>query len=169
MMADRNITVLKVLKKDYDRLCSYYKDYIYQLNKVEHGEIGEMMDLGPEVDAYDYRYGVYEGFHSYLPDVCIFHGPVSRIQIFKNTDDAKLGRYGKKPSIDFFSPSDTTVLVECRIPIGSEYYVNERNEVVSDKIVIVRELDDFVGVNDKLLSSEPRTVAEMYNLKTGEE
>ena len=159
--------MLKILKKHCDRLYSYYEDYIYRLNNVECGEIGEIEDFR-ELVGYGYRYYIDKGFHSYLPDVCIFHGPVSRIHIFKNIDDAKWERYGEKPSLDFFGPRYTNVLVECRIPIGSEYYVNERNEVVSDKIVIVRELDDFVGVNDKLLWSEPRTVAEMYNLKTGE-
>lgn len=63
-----------------------------------------------------HRWEIHRGFHSYA------------------TMDRALQEYKEDIMCNF----GEIALVECAIPIGSIYYKNERNEIVSDRIIINR-------------------------------
>ena len=63
-----------------------------------------------------YGWEIYRGFHSYA----------TKGRALREYEDAITYNYGK------------VALVECTIPIGSIFYKNEKNEIVSNRIIINR-------------------------------
>lgn len=75
-----------------------------------------------------------EGFHSYDKDVVVTFNQFyrySRVNVF----------FGSKLFSREFSNFCKPVLVECTIPKGSIYYENKDGEIVSNKIIINKEID----------------------------
>lgn len=90
-------------------LYTWFK-YIYKRAYRYPGplEIRERRDI--------YRWEIHSGFHSYA----------TMNRALREYEDAITYNYGK------------VALVECIIPIGSIFYKNEKNEIVSNRIIINR-------------------------------
>lgn len=107
------IIVYKVVKyinsSECRSLYTWFK-YIYKRAYRYPGplEIREKRDI--------YRWEIHSGFHSYT----------TMNRALREYEDAITYNYGK------------VALVECIIPIGSIFYKNEKNEIVSNKIIINR-------------------------------
>lgn len=87
-----------------------YFDYIYKrvYKEPTNPEIRESKSL--------YRWEIYRGFHSYA----------TMNRALREYEDAINHSYGE------------VTLVECIIPIGSTFYKNEKDEIVSNGIIINR-------------------------------
>lgn len=69
---------------------------------------------------------VFEGFHSYSPDICHAENEVLH-KVIRLKDNTIIGVYGRD-----------SVVVDGYIPKGGIYYVNEQGEIVSDSIVLTK-------------------------------
>lgn len=79
---------------------------------------------------YEQAYFINEGFHSYSTDCCVT-GQLDGSSIVKNQVGDIIGRYPYMEGYDF-------VIVSCIIPKGTTYYENEKGEVVSERIRIIK-------------------------------
>lgn len=127
-VADEDITVFKVVRKVEDGLyLSYYKDYPYYL-----GRAYEMKGLShKEIDG---NMRIEEGFHSYSSKecyICIPYNNFGQIYILKQKTWELSAVYD-----DIYD----LCIIECTIPKGSKYYRNYYGEIVSDKIIINKEI-----------------------------
>ena len=139
-VAKEDIITLKVVEKrsEYDFFWPYYKrdsGFIYRLNevapKVQIGVKLNNIDLGGEVNGL--RYEIHQGYHSYVQGVT-WGKP--RIRAGKSVIDVN----GTPYYVGYFS---FLCVVECTIPKGVKYYVNEYKEYVSEQIVINKILKEF--------------------------
>lgn len=111
MVAEEDISVFKVLHPD---MTSMYAGFVYALN----------ITYSTELDIPRGKYVMQSGFHSYTYDVTLKwnHG---RLDI----DDLMGIR------LDYFFTR--AIRANCIIPEGSKYAVNERGEVISEKIKVI--------------------------------
>ena len=99
----------------------------------------------PSVDPRNYY--IHEGYHSYLPSECTwerttnFYGRqvisvIHHHPQYRCLDNA-LAIY---EGYDYGDNYNRLSVVECTIPRGSEYWVNDNGEVVSDSIILNKKL-----------------------------
>lgn len=87
-------------------------DYIYK-----HEYIEPYLNIEELGDIYIYRWKIYRGFHSF-------------VSLDKAVEEYKKASLGYR----------RITLVECIIPKDSTFYKNEKDEIVSDRIIINRVL-----------------------------
>lgn len=127
-VALEDISVFKIGIKDKDeKLWSYYYDFTYKEGMLYNTKIGVLISIG------GWNRSICEGFHSYS-NHCEIRINRSVFIIYPNT-----GKY-----LDILTGN--LVRLNCIIPKGSEYYLNERGEYVSNQIKIINVKD----VLDKL-------------------
>lgn len=126
-IAEKDIPIFKVCTKSarfLNTVRSYFKDYYYQL-----GIVYELSCIIP-IEINDH-FEIDEGFHSYLAS-CIFkHDVFDNIWIISTRSMRYVCSYESRG-----------IKVSGYIPKGSEYYVNEDGECVSNSICLtkIREL-----------------------------
>jgi hypothetical protein len=117
-VAEENIKVYKILKRfiltnNKVKYKSYVMDTEYKLNRLY--SLDKSLHVNVIERLFCTRYNINEGFHSYI----------------------------KKPYIEYIrSFGDDIVVAECIIPKGSHYCKND-TQYVSDKIKIVKVLNNF--------------------------
>ena len=154
--ADKNIPIIKaVVKKenawgntDLSPIFPYYmtSTMTYELNKTYVGTIGKINEFHMSVEDRIY-YWIDQGFHSYHFDTCSYSEGIDvfeRQMIYIKTENGYEDIYEKKlMRFNFASPFNVkqcdklnSFIIKGYIPKGSEYYKNERGEIVSDSIVL---------------------------------
>lgn len=128
-IADKDILCYKILKRteNENELISIYYQFIYELKKLYKTQIY------PENSwIYDDKIYINEGFHSYDKNIVI------KLQNYRNS--AIVNVFSKHKVFLYEPISSNLVLMECIIPKGSIYYKNGYNEIVSNQIIINREI-----------------------------
>lgn len=117
--ADSNIKVYKIVTKTSRKnmVNSLYRGYTYKIGKLFEMEKRIIPGLVLS-SANGKSYAIKEGFHSYAT----FAKATRKFE--------EIITYDLNSSVNMF------VIVECIIPEGSRYYINNEGEVVSDKIII---------------------------------
>jgi len=121
-LAEEDIPVFKVVRKN--SLLSYYTDYPYILNEVHTTKPLKINHSSVE------EWKIQEGFHSYSIECVtkIVRTVCGRsIKVYNSDKDDEV-------LLDYYEISSTCKL-ECLIPKGSLYYVNEWGEYVSESIL----------------------------------
>lgn len=134
MVSERDIPVRKVVVRTLEgsyrslyRHAEYKRNVTYKMEKPLH-----------TASYYCMRY-IDEGFHSYGERVDILFSPIMYpsgqigMTFVAKYKDSLLD-CGDFPLSEI---NGTLEIIDCIIPEGSSYYVNERNEYVSDSIIIV--------------------------------
>lgn len=128
-MAVEDMTVFKVMRKVKDGMYfSYYAEYPYSL-----GRTYEMNGLESH-EGEDGYMAINEGFHSYSSKecyICVPYNSPGQIYIQKQ-------RTWELSAV--YEDTNDLCVIECTIPKGSKYYQNYYKEIVSDKIIINREI-----------------------------
>lgn len=123
-IAEENIHVFKIMKNKENELRSIYAQFLYEINKLYSSNIEN-----PIKHHYKY-YDINKGFHSYSIQCKLHITRDKAIYIISIYNDV----------LDVF-PSKINgwniVKINCIIPEGSEYYLNERGEFVSNKIKVI--------------------------------
>lgn len=138
-IAEKDISVFKIVRKIspfkvasvYEKF-PYHLDTLYILNTVNN----EIVSCPELCGTYDDK--VTEAFHSYLSDsVSVFkYSYILYITPNKVVDI--------KSPLDYFYISDESLVrIECIVPKGSQYCINELGEVVSNKIILKNEMSDL--------------------------
>lgn len=109
---------------------SYFMPFEYKPNK----EYNEELQDSPSVDQQDGSFLLLKGFHSYFGNLAVCIDDTGKMNIWN--------RDGKGKWVATYS--SISIIVECVLPQGTHYYVNENNEVISDRII----------VTDKILRSK---------------
>lgn len=125
--AIEDIPVYKVVKKS---LLSYYENYSYILNEVHVTELDSPSHTKYYYGAEDWK--IRSGFHSYSMD-CKADLANSQTSLFVRI----LRPHDNFAAIDCYE-KDATCILECAIPKGSIYFLNEEGEYVSDHILPLR-------------------------------
>lgn len=120
-VAEEDIPVFKVVRKI--PLSSYYTNYLYILNEVH---TTEPIKINHSLIYHGEEWKIQKGFHSYSVECTTEISCGQNIQVYSSDDDAIL--------LDYYKMSNTCKL-ECLIPKGSLYYVNEWGEYVSESIL----------------------------------
>jgi len=121
-ISDGHVKVFKICNYISDRkkivITGYfYRLFEYKLRRKYKTQLG--------IDYLFYN-RVFEGFHSYSPDICHAENEVLH-KVIRLKDNTVIGVYGRE-----------SVVVEGYIPKGGIYYVNEQGEIVSDSIVLTK-------------------------------
>ena len=148
--AKTDIKVIKILLKTADEtFVSPYRLTEYRLDEVHCSEIGR-----PYQYYSDNIWSISEGLHSYSP---------SGISLAEDTDSLAIRitpRNDAANTLDYWHHFSNAVIMEGVIPLGGEYYENERGEIVSNglKVVsVIAEIDrDLVFSTDKLQALNER-------------
>lgn len=126
-VVDKDIIVFKVMRKVAERIySSYIMGYEYQCGKTYTIN---------ELKSHISKEGIMiieDGFHSYSSKDCYVWSPFYSYGININKNG-----YGM---IATYNKLYGTCVVECTIPKGSKYYHNYHGEIVSEKIIINREI-----------------------------
>ena len=135
-IAEKDISVFKIVRKQTPfKVESVYEKFPYYLGilyilKTVNSEIKSCPDL---VGAYI----VTEAFHSYLSDSVSVFKYSDILYITPNIDNIK-------SPLDYFRLSDESLVrIECIVPKGSQYCINELGEVVSNKIILKNEMSNL--------------------------
>ncbi len=113
-IAEQDITCYKVIFVAENKVISYYQEYEYEFEKLYTTEISNVAENG-------YVFIIIQGFHSYE------HCPKINSE----------GIESENGTVYKFYNMDTIDTVRCIIPKGSEYYINENGEIVSNAIIIM--------------------------------
>lgn len=140
-VAKSDIKVAKFVVSNYR--CLFYTPYYRQevaMGEIKTSELGEPHRVGDVDDGF---YAITDGLHSYGTNVDIVVQN-NRIDIIWN---------GERLDYWFDTYNDFKVyIVECVIPKGSSYYVNECNEYVSDKLKYVNVVSSTEDIIDRKFS-----------------
>lgn len=155
-VATEDISIIKVVAKneDSDVIVPYYMlgTYKYKLGeeyKTRIGLIGEHITYREEMPVYF----IEKGFHSYSKDMCSYSkdkDAFGKEYIAITKPNLECAMFGTrihneldKTSINKFGlfKEYEPVVVSGYVPKGSEYYLNEEGEIVSDKIVLKEVMD----------------------------
>lgn len=123
MIAEKDIPVFKIVRKaicgsNYESV--YHKKVYYRREKATSG-----------IEFYG-TYTIEKGLHSYLPEVKTILD--EGLLIISDFNGCYLDGFDTKYS--------ELAKMNCIIPKGSEYYVNERGEVVSNQLKVLS-FEDF--------------------------
>lgn len=138
-VSDNDVRVYKVLHYNYaDKLTSPYMGKEYN--------IGETYSVGSSqfyLSTYNSFYWYIDvGFHSYSTDV--FFGRHS----YKGMDSLLVKNIERDTCnpvvVGAYTYSNNFKVFECHIPAGTQYYINDDNEIVSESIVIDRDITEEV-------------------------
>lgn len=127
LIAEKDIPIFKVCVEssrisDGTVVYSYFKHYDYDLNKVY--KLDGQLSLNIRPSAID----IHQGYHSYLETECKFERhSVFNQWIVLDKDSRYVCTY-----------EGHSVRVSGYIPKGSEYYVNEYGECVSNSICLTK-------------------------------
>lgn len=124
-IAEDDIPIFKIcLTNKRGDCCSYYKYFVYELNKEYRNTDGTCL-----VIYYNATLGAFkieEGYHSYNP----------QCRIKKTISGCRLLSLTMRGTLDVFSEKEQIVIVRGYIPKGTRYYENTRGEYVSEAIVL---------------------------------
>lgn len=145
----RKRKVFKICKLRNGKIYGYvFNDFSYELNKTYETEIKIKLkkvrkSLG------DYKYGGFEGFHSYSADSCttekkewtysddsnknVVGYETLRINSKQNSFYCRISDYAIKTGS---TKDEEVVIVEGYIPKGGICYENEIHEIISNKIIL---------------------------------
>lgn len=140
LVSDGTVKIFKVCKKRQGNLCGYYYT---SFNYILDQEYQTTIDLSYDEESKEYIGN--QGFHSYDASKCkvktlewggIF-GRVKSVhmdvlRLFSNSIEY-IANYVLK---DNSFRDEYAYLVEGYLPKGTQYYVNECGEIISDKIVL---------------------------------
>lgn len=124
LVAKEDILIFKVCVKSLkaNEVCSYFKYHYYDINKVYILNDQIILDKGT------YSTNIYKGYHSYLETECKFEKyPVFDQWAVMNKNSRYICAYERY-----------AIKVSGYIPKGSEYYVNEQGECVSNAICLTK-------------------------------
>lgn len=124
LFAKKDIPIIKILYNTDQGLVSPYRFYKYELNRLYDSSFN--IRKGSDITR------IYEGLHSYSNKVRIerYIGAVLSVS-FKTDTSWDSGWIGLD---EFRNPSAVVVLGF--IPAGTYYYLNERGEYVSSKLIL---------------------------------
>lgn len=124
-IATKNIKVFKVGYVINGKLISYYRSYSYDFNQLYETDINPIRWPGGHY--------ILNGFHSYDRKKCKCKKDKKTYtwDIYTFCSSSPYSRI-----IPLASYSDENSIVECIIPKGSEYYENEKGEIISNQIII---------------------------------
>lgn len=129
-VAQEDVPVRKIMMvSKTGQYLSYFREFIYALN------VPYSQPIEPKSDGIQ-RWGCKtKGFHSY--DVNC------RMSKRKGERDDIMDVFSpnNKLFLEYYSLLHNLVIVDCIIPKGTTYYVNENGEYVSENIIIVKETD----------------------------
>lgn len=121
IIAKKDVHVYKVMKLVDGTLLSYFQNMKYELNKLNK--------LPSTINLFHYQgnTSIDKGFHSY-----------ATLDYVKKTDVKNIYQIRINRVIDYTTAKYSHVVgvAKCTIPKGSMYYKNERDEIVSDQIII---------------------------------
>lgn len=122
--AEEDIPVFKIMDYKKDELRSFYMGFKYEIGKLYVGDIE---------DPKKTRYGGYiqVAFHSYSNKCKIILE--NAILTITTPDHFNI----QSEVLSNRNNRDNVLKVNCIIPKGSSYYINENEEYVSDKIKII--------------------------------
>lgn len=123
-IAEKDIRVFKIVELDDNKIQAYFQDFIYGLVDSEEN-IVSWTELFPHSLYFDSNSAIGIGYHSYSEKV--FTYPVARDNMFPFIDRLCIA--------DSFYILDPAIrIMECVIPAGTEYFINEQGEIVSEII-----------------------------------
>lgn len=129
-IAEENLFVFKMLIDTSNRRPNTLLSPIYR----HFYSIGEEYSIRNKLKmlwaSRDQVYFISEGIHSYSTDCCVTKQSDGST-IVKDQTGEIIGRYPYIESYDF-------VIVSCIIPEGTTYYENERGQIVSERIKIIK-------------------------------
>lgn len=120
-IVDKPIKVYKIFRGSFEKLSSLVYPYDWIPGEIRHQKIGKVIS---EKILSRTRYRINEGFHSfiYLPKI----EPININESYIETAYSFIAFENKK-----------IIVCECEIPKGSLYYINEWDEIVSNKLKII--------------------------------
>lgn len=136
-IATEDVKCYKIVLRFVDEPYLCFRPYFRYKNTPMEYEIGKTYHdkICLEITKYTGHVTIHKGIHCYDSSVCIcsFYGDYGKQYEVSNlllcTTFSKIGT--------FFSRSDCeAVLVECTIPKGTLYYVNDEGEIVTEKLII---------------------------------
>ena len=125
-IAEEDIPVFKIVNRDKT---SVFRNFLYEEN-TEYS-------LGEEIYVYGntiLNFLIYEGFHSYCKKCEIEITDIESKEFFRVIDLLGTVLLGHK----------SLLILECLIPKGATYYINEAGECVSDKLKTLK----FYKINE---------------------
>lgn len=135
MIATKDIPVYKIMKVFkggiYNEIYSYYQSFRYELDSKYEGKLDN-----PHKYGYEARIPCYEinkGYHSYSSELTEITYPFKDFREIRVKD--------VRPVITLGTYC-TGVVIQCAIPKGARYYLNENGEYVSNQIIIKNVLDN---------------------------
>lgn len=131
IFAKEDVFVYKILKRNIfnGSLTSPYKEMPY--------EVGKTYEQGINSFHNGTGFAIEEGLHFYDGD-CIVRNYGGYVDIYSRNTER---------NIDWFpnhSCEYRITICKCRIPEGTKYYINERGEIVTEKIEIVAEMLSYI-------------------------
>lgn len=127
-IAKEDIPVFKIVNRDKT---SVFRNFLYEEN-TEYS-------LGKEIHVYEsgiMHFFINEGFHSYCKKCEITY--TYSDGFFRVIDLVGTVLLGRK----------SLLILECLIPKGATYYINEEGECVSDKLKTLKfyKIDDYINI-----------------------
>ena len=136
LVAEEDIPCYKILKDRHDDLESIYYSFQYKFNTEYENDVNfddeySAAKLADKINNHwGYMVEVNEGFHSYSYELTETKRiGINQIKIFRKDNKNLLDWYENKFNL--------LVKVNCIIPKGSKYLLNEKGEYVSNKIKII--------------------------------
>ena len=127
LKAKEDITVYKVVKVIDGNITSYYQSFEYKINNLyQTSSIEPLWEYStPAAEKFGIKdWYICSGFHSYINNIEIANLGGEKI--------AYVEKHANEPYCRF---PEQIYGIKCIIPKGAEYYVNEKDEVVSDKLI----------------------------------
>lgn len=143
--ADKPLKTYKVVDMLNGTYRAYFRSFEYEPNKVYNEELQDF----PVIDQEDGFLSLSRGFHSYFGNLAVCVDDNRLINIRNREDERKwLARY-----------DSYVIIAECTLPEGTRYYVNEDNEVISDRIIVT---DNVVRMTKPELLNTESTFEELF-------
>lgn len=112
-----------------------------------------------------YYRNVYQKYNEVLNSNLIFNNFYNNNKITKGLHSLISGFTGVLYGDDFDSTRDTIIIILCRIPKGSEYYIGKENDIVSNKLVLIQPIvvnNQYPIKNNNILNI-PRLNTSLWN------
>lgn len=133
-VAEKNIKTFKVMYRDlkYEELFSYFFYKLYSIGKITSKII-------LSYEKFDSSCYIHAGYHSYDINIKQKHYYDYKRGVYI----VKIGNVEEYYIEPFSNIFQTLCVVECTIPKGVEYYVNEYGEYVSEQIIVDKILAEY--------------------------